>query len=845
MGFSRYLPSLRVPDFLKKQATPYAPPAARAVPVPIQHGTALPKKPIRQIKKIPALLRKWMASKSNVASPPRTDSTSSVGTVSYMTQDTLSYMSQETMSFMSVDTPDSPKSSLWNMAIAPGLTAEIEPASDSPSRNQPSVRTVTPKNTDLSDYEQLVLHLFFTETKKNIAAQLKTAISKHTDADEGSINRKAIKKEITKITIDANKALDDYLLDIEKYSVLPDNLLEKKLDIYQAEINNFKKEKLQNHILQSAIDVNPSMPSILSDNTRWDSDYLHPEHKISFEDVQLHKENLTGGSFGFVSEFINKNGDIFIGKCSKNVIKNLHGQVIDDLATEMKAYQTIYHRAGAHPNLVNTYGIAIIPSRSGSAPVRALLMDKVTGPTGNKVFDKLRESWHSGAISSADYWGAIQFIGRKLLDVTRHLAEAQIVHNDIKPENFLIDEKTGEPIVIDLGLWSHKNRLAPGRTDYFASVESRLSDVVDERSDVFSVGATLLSGVEGDTVYDKKNGIFVEEKKAAGDKTNYEIVIPRNGFARQQRVVLDERHLIQRQPGTYNAKTFYTNAIQSSLLNDKASKPSPKRLQDYPFFNDSLIGDQEAKEVIKKVIAFTDDQRKNIIPVKNISAAEIQQTILDNQNLLAQLSRYPDLPDFAQFQKNLKKDPAITSFFAHSISEDTRSRVEFMASCHADRMIGTSIPWLAVTNPLLATTAWPVVKSGVTGKGVAIKAADQQQIRRPEAGDPLSALHHSASFPALKDNTVSIENFLRDTTALWPIRDPELARKINDLSGMVTGFRMLVDLESDDPNGQPPAITPSIKSMDVRSLQNFIAAHPDKIRAREAGSRPNPDDQRD
>ena len=319
-------------------------------------------------------------------------------------------------------------------------------------------------------------------------------------------------------------------------------------------------------------------------SAKWESASLliSPERGDAFlQNLRLDKANIAKGYFCSISFFENENGDKLAGKIS------LGNSSKDEIARELEAYKIIYQAKGVgpHPNLVNVYGIANVPGKNGEL-YRALVMDAIPGPTGQKAFDALRKYWNINKISNEEYWSAIQFIGRRLLDVVEHIAKAGVVHNDIKPENFLVNRETGEPVLVDLGLWSRKGKRATGSTVIYASPESLQRRCVGEKSDVFSTGASLLYGIEGKTARKPNQGLLYLKgpfKDGAGD--------------------------IKRQPGIYSVRTAYTDFLHKTLRNNIFShaffRLNAKQAKKHDFLNDSMLDDGAAKEVIKKILSWT------------------------------------------------------------------------------------------------------------------------------------------------------------------------------------------------------------------------------------------------
>ena len=332
------------------------------------------------------------------------------------------------------------------------------------------------------------------------------------------------------------------------------------------------------------------------------------------QQLKLQQANIGKGGNGSVSIFADETGREF---AVKTLIEE--GSTGKKLCAEFENYKTIYlyHKAvkevkeakeadlypehqnlveeddlyPKHRNLVHVYGVAKVPNEKGEL-VDALVMDRIPGPDGIKIFKDLKEAYlnkktrREGKISHREYWGAIQFITRRLLGVIEHMSKAGMVHNDIKPGNFIVNEKTGEPVLIDLGGCCKKGKVASTWTNRFASPEILARKTVDEKSDAFAVGATLVGGAEGKHI------------RVPGDITN-----------QRAREAFEENRLYR--PSDFQKKSAYGKFLDGLLQEVEAQRKSLESAQKLDFLNDSILDDDAAKEVIRNVISPSKESGKS------------------------------------------------------------------------------------------------------------------------------------------------------------------------------------------------------------------------------------------
>lgn len=81
---------------------------------------------------------------------------------------------------------------------------------------------------------------------------------------------------------------------------------------------------------------------------------------------------------------------------------------------------------------------------------------------------------------------------RQLLDVVGYLHSHQVLHLDLKPDNILLTHINNDVKLIDLGCcYTDSFQDTTGRTNSFAAPEQLQGRVVDERTDIYSVGKML------------------------------------------------------------------------------------------------------------------------------------------------------------------------------------------------------------------------------------------------------------------------------------------------------------------------------------------------------------------
>lgn len=156
-----------------------------------------------------------------------------------------------------------------------------------------------------------------------------------------------------------------------------------------------------------------------------------------------------------------------------------------------------------HPNIVRAYDVD--HQTDGTMEIHFLVMEYVTG---YNFFELVKGQGRLSARTAAEY------IRQGALGL-QHAHGAGMVHRDVKPGNFIVDDN-GTVKVMDLGLamvsvgsdYEHSVTLANeekvlGTADYLAPEQAVDSHVIDSRADIYALGCTFFFLLTGHPPYDE------------------------------------------------------------------------------------------------------------------------------------------------------------------------------------------------------------------------------------------------------------------------------------------------------------------------------------------------------
>ena len=177
-----------------------------------------------------------------------------------------------------------------------------------------------------------------------------------------------------------------------------------------------------------------------------------------------------------------------------------------ETAASLQHEAEFYDKVGPHPNIARCYGMQQIDGKD------ALVMEGIEGRNMTGTMDLLEKLRTGDAatvkkfglkqqLSQSDFVGALQHITMEMLSGLAHLEEKGIVHNDIRADNVVIDQKTGEVKLIDFGNAQDAGIKATGKFPVFSGSVSPdyASDApLTGRHDMFALGEAARKPMEAD-----------------------------------------------------------------------------------------------------------------------------------------------------------------------------------------------------------------------------------------------------------------------------------------------------------------------------------------------------------
>jgi serine/threonine protein kinase len=514
-------------------------------------------------------------------------------------------------------------------------------------------------------------------------------------------------------------------------------------------------------------------------NLRWEraSGPLLTRRHDPLNRVRLKKANIGNGGFGSVSIYSTDKGrDIAIKVPHREnaTRRDQDGKLIDMLNAEAEVYEKLF-KQGSHPNIVNTYGIARIDIDGRQR--RVLVMDAVEGPDGAAAFAELRRALDNNEISASQYQAVMSHISEKMLSAIDFLSQAGVVHNDIKPENFILDKRTGEPILVDFGLWSKTGAKDVGGTLDYAAAEAIAGTGVDQRTDVFALGASIVEGIDGGS------NKFWNQKKQ-----RFDFYKPKDGIVEGTVYRADENGRLRTQQLNLIKNSAYADFARKLMRDERDARPDAgKAIEGERFVADGLHHQIDAPKVLREL--FSGQLEKREKPSTPVTQAEREK----RQALINQLRQQPSLALFARLKREGKSDPQLKAFLAKPAQlGNVMPAIEREAVRHAANATARA-PWLASLNRVLPQIPSAVTESGVDENGERLPASAGIKLT-PREKTFLNGFSRTVPMAKVEEFVRSTAPLMRDLGSLENIQQAQARHSIKQLGEAVGNAKRVLEM---------------------------------------------------
>ncbi len=293
-------------------------------------------------------------------------------------------------------------------------------------------------------------------------------------------------------------------------------------------------------------------------------------------------------------------------------------------AVELQHEVDMYKKAGEHPNIAKCMGVVQVDGHRG------LVMEAVEGDNMSAAMNKIQDAYKSGNISHEEYWGIEQYMMRETLRGLAQLEQAGVVHNDVRSDNIMVDQNTGEVKIIDFGVAvqsgqpvekfpRHTGTTSP---DIVTST-GNTNNPVTPKHDEFAVGSMAYKAGEGQNFDYNQPGVHFRENRVAAFAAfaPQDQVAIRPGDANNPAAIQDSEGTSTKQPGRSAADTAYTKFVNKMMDPDPTKRMSPSEALNDPFLADSPIDDEAARKLISSLMTTgSNPDRKTkpgVIPKRN------------------------------------------------------------------------------------------------------------------------------------------------------------------------------------------------------------------------------------
>lgn len=257
---------------------------------------------------------------------------------------------------------------------------------------------------------------------------------------------------------------------------------------------------------------------------------------------------------------------------------------------ELKHEAEIYKKVPPHPNIVRSEGVREI--EVNGEKVKVLVLQALTGGNMEDLMEKGKKALDDKKVSHLEYWGAVQYMARSMLRALQHFDAHGLAHNDVKPENMMLDVESGELKMVDMGTVQDRN------VEQRAASSGYMGGGQGEKRDGFAVGASVYQGgqalTQGGKVSDARFDYDGAPLQAgpAGQAVNW---------TKKAVKALRKNPPKEGAKGTIGVASAYSDWVNRMMEPDATKRMSFAESLKHPFLSDMAVDEDTAKKTLKQL----------------------------------------------------------------------------------------------------------------------------------------------------------------------------------------------------------------------------------------------------